>query len=138
MKKFFSDHRPGLVVGVCFVLALAVLFSWGHAQLTQGWTRDTALHVTATATAATTDLRGTVTTGWDKVVVHNKDATIWVGVYVITKRLSEAFGVDTFAAMLIFVPPDGSLTIEDEDVIALRHITESSTADLIIERHEKI
>ena len=124
-------------VVACLALAFVLVYALGHTQLTQSWTRDAALHVTATTSVATTDLRGTVTSGWDEVVIHNKDGAIWVGVHVIYARLSEAFGVDTFAEMQLFVPPVGSLTIRDENVIAVAAISESSSADLIFERGER-
>lgn len=145
------------MMAACFVLAFVFCFSPSQGmpllsasvetmimeaslgQITQGWTRDAALHVTATTSPADTDLRGTITTGWDKIVVHNKDSTIWAGVHaLIAGRTGEAAGINTFIEMTLFVPPMSTLTITNENVIILRHITESSTVDLIIERHEKI
>jgi len=119
------------------VFALGILFSQAYAQPSQYWTRDAAVQVTATATVAITDLRGTVTDGWDKLVVHNKDASIWVGTFPeVNGRRSDANGVDTFAEMTVFIPPNGSREIVDENIVFLRIIAESGTADLIVEREE--
>lgn len=135
MKKLKALAYAAL--GAYCLLSFAVFFSQVHAQLTQRWTRDAFQQVTATTTVATTDLRGTVTTGWDKVVVHNNSASVGVGAFPIYNRLGEAYGVDTFAEMTVYVPPNSSVPITDEDVIALATITAAGSAALIIERHEK-
>lgn len=118
--------------------AFALVFLYAQAQPTQGWTRDAAVHVTSTATIANTDLRGTVTDGWDKIVVHNKDTTDWVGTQPVANGRQALYTAAAFNTMTVFIPPNGSVVVEDEDIIRLRHITDTGTsADLIIERHER-
>jgi hypothetical protein len=106
--------------------------------MTQGWTREAAIHVASTAVVADTDLRGTLTTGYDKVVVHNKDGSNWVGCQPVPAAQQASYTAATFAAMTVFVPPNATVEIEDENIIRLRHICDTGeTADLIIERHER-
>lgn len=140
MKKLnkLMEENAGKVILACCALAFAILYVHAYAQPSQYWTRDAAVQVTATATVAITDLRGTVTDGWDKIVVHNKDASVWVGTYPeVNGRRSDANGVDTFAEMTVFIPPNGSREIKDENVVFLRIIAETGSADLIVEREKR-
>lgn len=106
--------------------------------MTQGRTRDAAIHVASSATVTDTDLAGTVTTGWDKIVVHNKSGSNWVGCQPVPNGQRTNYTAAAFAAMTVFVPPNATVEIENEDIIRLRHICDTGeTANLIVERHER-
>ena len=133
-----KNQAIGALKAAALIAALAFVFLYAQAQPTEGWIRESALHITATTSAADTDLRGVVTTGYD-IVVHNKNGTIWVGTLPLPKgRTAQAAGLDTFAEMTVFVPPNGARIIRNENIIVLRTVSESSSADLIVEREKRI
>lgn len=148
MQTTLTDIRVRglLITGVVLVgLALgAWAYVWSDTGM-QGWLRDDLITVTTATTFTDTSLiTGTVYQaafrGWDKVVVHNRDSTDWVG--LLPRRFGESEGSqstrDTFDEMTIALPPDGTVEITKEALINLRTVADNGTPIIYIERAEKI
>lgn len=97
--------------------------------------RDSVVEVTATTSATTTDISGSQDV-WDFVTVHNH-GTVRVR---ITPVSDDDDGSDqtNYTTGKIEIPAGGAVEITNENVHSIRHATESSTADLVIERGKRI
>lgn len=97
--------------------------------------RDSVVEVTATTSATTTDISGSQDV-WDFVTVHNHGAVR----VRITPVSADDDGSDqtNYATGKIEIPAGGAVEITNENVHSIRHATESSTADLVIERGKRI
>lgn len=120
MKKLFAS----ILVLALATSAFAVVFL-----------RDSVVEVTATTSATATDLAGTQTE-WNFVTVHNHGSVR----VRITPISSDDDGSDmtNYTTGKIEIPAGGAVELKDETVTQIKHATESSTADLVIERGKRI
>jgi hypothetical protein len=97
--------------------------------------RDSVVEVTATTSATTTDISGSQDS-WNFVVVHNHGSVR----VRITPVSDDDDGSDqtNYTTGKIEIPAGGAVEIFNEEVEQIRHATESSTADLVIERGKRI
>jgi hypothetical protein len=110
-----------------FLLALAFVGTLYAATVK----RDSVVTVTATTAATTTSLAGTQTT-WNVVTVHNH-GSVRVGICIVSAD-DDGTAMTNYATRKLEIPAGAALEIRKEKVKSIRHATESSTADLVIER----
>ena len=120
MKKLFAS----ILVLAFTASAFAVVFL-----------RDPVVEVTATTSATTTDLDGTQSE-WNFVTVHNHGA-VRVRITVVSND-DDGTGMTNYTTGGIEIPAGGAVQISNEAVQQIRHATESSTADLVIERGKRV
>lgn len=120
MKKLFAS----ILILALAVPAFAIVFL-----------RDSVVEVTATTSATTTSLTGSETV-WNDVTVHNHGAVR----VRITPVSDDDDGSDqtNYTTGKIEIPAGGAVKITNENVKSIRHATESSTADLVIERGKRV
>ena len=97
--------------------------------------RDPVVEVTATTSATATDIAGTQTE-WNFVTVHNH-GSVRVRITPISND-DDGSGMTNFTTGNIEIPAGAAVEIVNEPVQQIKHATESSTADLVIERGKRV
>ncbi len=120
MKKLFAS----ILILAFATSAFAVVFL-----------RDPVVEVTATTSATATDLDGTQSE-WNFVTVHNH-GSVRVRITPISAD-DDGSGMTNYTTGAIEIPPGAAVEIVNETVTQIKHATESSTADLVIERGKRI
>lgn len=120
MKKLFAS----ILLLALSASAFAVVFL-----------RDPVVEVTATTSATATDISGSQSE-WNFVTVHNHGA-VRVRITIISND-DDGSGMTNYTTGAIEVPAGGAVEIRNEPVQQIKHATESSTADLVIERGKRI
>ena len=120
MKKLFAS----ILIFALSASAFAVVFL-----------RDPVVEVTATTSATATDIAGTQTV-WNFVTVHNH-GSVRVRITPISAD-DDGAGMTNYTTGNIEIPAGGAVQIVNENVTQIKHATESSTADLVIERGKRI
>ena len=111
--------------------ALVCLFVF--AGPTKPAVRSAALHVTITDVVSTTSLSGT----FNEVFLHNRDTSDGIMGEAIT-IFDNGSDATTFTTMSVYFPPGASRAFPQENITAIKLITESgNTANVIIERTDR-
>lgn len=97
--------------------------------------RDSVVEVTATTSATATDIAGTQDE-WNFVTIHNH-GSVRVRVTPISND-DDGSDMTNYTTGKIEIPAGGAVQIVNEPVQQIKHATESSTADLVIERGKRI
>lgn len=116
------------------LLASILLLALATSAFAVVFLRDSVVEVTATTSATATDISGSQDE-WDFVTIHNHGA-VRVRITAISDD-DDGSDMTNYTTGKIEIPAGGAVQIINEPVQQIKHATESSTADLVIERGKR-